>query len=428
MSQSKILIVLKHEFLQKVRSKGYIILTLLAPLLLASTALIPLFIATLSSDEKKNICVIDETGVIAAKLIESNKDSVKDSFSKNFQKDIIFSSMEGQGSTEALTDSAKKLIATKKIEGVFVIPKDIITNNKAKSSLKLRNTSDFSVQRVISKRYEDILIQLRLQEKGIDSKIVSEASDNVDIDVVKVTVSEEAKDDGFSFIAGYMSGMLLYVTLLIYGSLIMQSVIEEKSSRIIEILVSSVSPRDLLMGKILGIGLAAMLQVAVWALMMGIVSFGALPMMISQMGGLSAFSPMNFVYFIFYFLGGFLIYSTLYATAGATVEQASDAQSIAMPITIIVVMSILALTPVIESPSSTSSIILSLIPFFSPILMTGRIFSETPPLWQIGLSFVLMGATFYFLITFAAKIYRVGILMYGKKYTLKEVLKWVKYS
>jgi hypothetical protein len=254
MSQSKILIVLKHEFLQKVRSKGYIILTLLAPLLLASTALIPLFIATLSSDEKKNICVIDETSVIASKLIESNKDTVKDSFSKNFQKDVVFTLMDGQGSTEALTDSAKKLIGAKKIEGVFVIPKDIITNTKAKASLKLRNTSDFSVQRVISKRYEDILIQLRLQEKGIDSKTVSEASDNVDIDVVKVTVSAEAKDDGFSFIAGYMSGMLLYVTLLIYGSLIMQSVIEEKSSRIIEILVSSLTPRDLLLGKILGLG------------------------------------------------------------------------------------------------------------------------------------------------------------------------------
>ncbi len=428
MSQSKIYIVFKHEFLQKVRSKGYLILTLLAPLLLASTALIPMFIATLNSDEKKHIYVIDETGLIAPKLIETNKDTANTSFSKNFQKDIIFSLMDIQGSTEALTDSAKKQIVAKKVEGVFVIPKDIITNLAAKPSLKLRNTTDFSIGRVVSKRYEDILIQLRLQEKGIDPKLVSNVSENTDIDVVKVTVSEEAKDDGFSYIAGYMSGMLLYVTLLIYGSIIMQSVIEEKSSRIIEILAASVKPRDLLLGKILGIGLAALLQVAAWALMMGVVSFGALPMIFSQMGALSAFSPINFVYFVFYFLGGFFIYSTLYAAAGATVEQASDAQSIAMPITIIVVMSILALSPVIESPSSTSSVILSLIPFFSPILMTGRIFSETPPLWQIGLSFVLMGATFFFLITFAAKIYRVGILMYGKKYTIKEVLKWLKYS
>lgn len=428
MSQRKIFIVCKHEFLQKIRSKGYIILTLLAPLLLASMAVIPLFISSLSSDETKHIYIIDETGLIAPKLVETNEDTSRSSISTNFQKEIVFTQMDISGGADVATDSAKKLIGSKQIEGVFVIPKDIITNFKLKPSLKLRTTTDFSIQKGISKKYEETLIQLRLQTKGIDPIIVVEASENTDIDVVKVTLSDEAKDGGLSFVAGYMSGILLYITLLIYGSIIMQSVIEEKSSRIIEVLVASVSPRELLLGKILGVGFAAMLQVAVWAIMMGVVSFGALPMIFSQLGAITAFSPMSFVYFVLYFLGGFFIYATLYATAGATVEQVSDAQSISTPITIIVVMSIVALTPVIESPSSTTSVILSLIPFFSPILMTGRIFSETPPLWQIGLSFILMSATFYLLISSAAKIYRVGILMYGKKYTLKEVLKWLKYS
>lgn len=122
------------------------------------------------------------------------------------------------------------------------------------------------------------------------------------------------------------------------------------------------------------------------------------------------------------------MYATLYAGAGATVEQASDAQQVSMPITLLVILPIVMMTSVIQSPSSTSSVILSLIPFFSPILMLGRIFSETPPFWQIALSFVLMAATFFGVLWLSGKIYRTGILMYGKKYTLREIFKWLKYS
>jgi ABC-2 type transport system permease protein len=276
--------------------------------------------------------------------------------------------------------------------------------------------------------YDNAVREERLKAKGIEPAVVAEATEKADLDVVKVSAESDAKDSGASFAAGYITGMLLYISLLIYGSLLMQSVIEEKSSRIIEILASSITPKELLLGKILGIGLAGMLQVSIWSLLLAVVSFGALPAIAGALGGLGALAPINFLYFVLYFVGGFLIFSTLYATAGSTVEQASDAQQIAMPITILVIIPIVLLSSVIESPASTSSIILSLIPFFTPILMMGRIFSETPPLWQIGLSFVIMGATFWIILTFAAKIYRTGILMYGKKYTLKEVLKWVRYS
>jgi ABC-2 type transport system permease protein len=421
---NKVFIVLKHEFLLKVKSKGYLILTLLAPLILASTVIIPILVSGVNKDEVKNIYVIDESGKLGTHF--TTADTAMDEGKKSRYRFNVLS-LEGT-TTEKLSDSVRKMIVAKQVDGVLIVPAGVISDYKAKAALKLRNTSDFSLQTKVSNIYENAVREERLKAKGIEPAVVAEAAEKADLDVVKVSAESDAKDSGVSFIGGYVTGMLLYISLLIYGSLLMQSVIEEKSSRIIEILASSITPKELLLGKILGVGLAGMLQVTVWAILLAVVSFGALPMIAGAVGGLGALSPINFIYFVLYFVGGFLIFSTLYATAGSTVEQPSDAQQIAMPITILVIIPIVLLTSVIESPSSTSSIVLSLIPFFSPILMIGRIFSETPPLWQILLSFVIMSTTFWLILTFAAKIYRVGILMYGKKYTLKEVLKWVRYS
>jgi ABC-2 type transport system permease protein len=408
----------------KVKSKGYIILTLLAPIILASTVIIPILVSGVNKDEIKNIYVIDESGKVGSHFAVPAKEDEKKAKSR-YHFTVL--SLEGT-SAGKLSDSVRKMIVAKWIDGALIIPADVISSNSEKATLKLRNTSDFSLQSKVGDMYDNAVREERLKAKGIEPAVVAEATEKADLDVVKVSAESDAKDSGASFAAGYITGMLLYISLLIYGSLLMQSVIEEKSSRIIEILASSITPKELLLGKILGIGLAGMLQVSIWSLLLAVVSFGALPAIAGALGGLGALAPINFLYFVLYFVGGFLIFSTLYATAGSTVEQASDAQQIAMPITILVIIPIVLLSSVIESPASTSSIILSLIPFFTPILMMGRIFSETPPLWQIGLSFVIMGATFWIILTFAAKIYRTGILMYGKKYTLKEVLKWVRYS
>ena len=164
--------------------------------------------------------------------------------------------------------------------------------------------------------------------------------------------------------------------------------------------------------------------------MFAAVGWFALPAILASTGSsLTMFlSPTLFIYFIIYFLFGYLIYATLYAGAGATVEQASDAQQVTLPITMLNVISFIMLSTVIQDPSSTTSVVLSMIPFFSPVLMMGRIFSETPPFWQIGLSFVLMAATFFGVLWISARVYRTGILMYGKKYTFREIIKWVRYS
>ena len=387
------------------------------------TVIIPLLVANLNEGEKAKIVIIDETGKLAQYFTSTAKDHGK---SAKTSYEISVSPT----SPAHTADSLKKRIAKKEIEGYLRIPSDIISNTSAKATLGVRNASNFTELAEISDEFKTILTNERLRLRGIDPTMLDSLYSDRAIEVLKVTSDAETKDNGIGFAAGYFTGFLIYITLLIHGSLIMQSVIEEKSSRVIELLISSITPKELLLGKILGVCLAGMLQIAVWALMIGIVALFALPAIVVAIGPSLAtiITPASLIYLVLYFIGGFLIYATLYATVGATVEQASDAQSMTTPITLLVIIPILVMTTVIQAPSTMTSTILSLIPFFSPILMMARIYSETPPFWQIGLSFVLMGATFYIIITGAAKIYRTGILMYGKKFTFKEVFKWLKYS
>jgi ABC-2 type transport system permease protein len=422
-TRNKMLIVLKHEFLLKLRSKSFIILTFLTPLLLSLTVVIPLLVSNLNQGEKTKIVIVDETGILGKHFHSNAKGTGKAS-------SITYEIISSPSSAARITDSLKKQISSKEIEGYLRIPSDIVTNTSAKAILGVRNASNFSELREISDEFRTILSNERLRLRGIDPAILDSLNSEKSIEILKVTNDTETKDNGIGFAAGYFTGFLIYITLLIHGSLIMQSVIEEKSSRVIELLISSITPKELLLGKILGVCLAGMLQIAVWALMIGILALFALPAIAVTIGPSLAtiITPASLIFLVLYFIGGFLIYATLYATVGATVEQASDAQSMTTPITILVMIPIFVMTTVIEAPSTTTSTILSLIPFFSPILMMARIYSETPPLWQIGLSFILMGTTFYIIMTGAAKIYRTGILMYGKKFTFKEVFKWLKYS
>jgi ABC-2 type transport system permease protein len=432
---SKMFIVLKHEFRQKIRSKAFIILTFIAPLLMAALIAVPVFITAINQGNDKQFVIIDKTGKLGKyftvdtgkhPLLENptGSKSSNASFGPAFHITII----ESAGPNTF--DSLKSLLLSKKISGYLLIPQNAITESKDAATLRMTNANDFTAQEFLSAHYKDGLFAERLKTSGIDPEIVKHARDGSEIETLKVTEEKETSDSGVGFIGGYVTGMFLYISMLLYGTLIMQSVIEEKNSRVIELLSSSVKPMDILIGKVLGVGLAGLLQVSVWAVMFAMVSFFALPAILISLGSSAAniISPVTFVYFVLYFVFGYLMYATLYAGAGATVEQPSDAQQVSMPITLLVILPILMMTSVIQSPSSTSSVILSLIPFFSPILMLGRIFSETPPWWQIVLSFILMGATFFGVLWLSGKIYRTGILMYGKKYSLREIFKWLKYS
>ncbi|MEP7235966.1 MAG: ABC transporter permease [Ignavibacteriota bacterium] len=432
---NKMLIVLKHEFRQKIRSKAFIILTFVAPLIMAGFVAVPILITSINEGNDKQILIIDETGKLGKYfLVDSSTRPLLhqpgDGASKTPSLGPPLHLALLGNPTERTPDSLKTLLLTKQIAGYLIIPSNAITDTAVAATLRVTNANDFTVEGFLSSHYKDALFSERLKTGGIDPDFVRQARRGAEINTLKVTEGKETSDNGIGFAGGYITGMFIYISMLLYGTLIMQSVIEEKNSRVIELLSSSVKPMDILVGKVLGVGLAGLLQVSVWASMFAAVSVFALPAILVSLGSAagSIISPSAFIYFVLYFIFGYLMYATLYAGAGATVEQASDAQQVSMPITFLVILPILMMTSVIQSPSSTSSVILSLIPFFSPILMMGRIFSETPPFWQIALSFVLMTGAFFGVLWVAGKIYRTGILMYGKKYSLREIFRWLKYS
>jgi ABC-2 type transport system permease protein len=425
---NKVFIVLKHEFIQKVRAKSFIILTLLGPVLLVLIFGLPILFGSINSGGTRTIAVIDHSGKIYPAMV-----AIQDSSSgKSSDKKLHFQHVMVGTNEQQLTDSLRRLVIDKSLSGYLVIPAAAL-DTEAKpvsSSLHLSNPNDMEIVQTIRQAYESAVTNEKLHALGYDPKVYENVKNSASIEAYKVEGQSETKASAGSYVAGYVTGFLLYMAMLLYGLTIMRSVIEEKSSRIMEIVASSVDPMDLLVGKVLGVGLAGLVQMSVWALILALTASVGLSSLSAMAGGglEMQFSPFIFIYFVMYFIFGYLLYATLYAAIGATAEQESDVQQISMPITFLIIIPFITLSTVIQSPSSTTSVILSLVPFFSPILMMGRIFSETPPAWQIALSFVLMALTFLGVLWVGARIYRVGILMYGKKFSLPEILRWLKYS
>jgi ABC-2 type transport system permease protein len=443
MISKKSMIVLKHEFKQKAKSKGYIIFTFLGPLIMSLLFVIPALLATVDTGDKRVLSVIDSTGKFtsyfenpeipsAISLEEEfngtpSREQHAKAGAKAIQSEIDIKVVPNTTTVETL----KEQIESEAITGFLVIPANVFQDNGAsKATLRLRNTNDFSVISKIEGIYAEALRNEKLKAKGVNPQILHDIDDLANLNVIKVADGGESHDGGATFLAGYLTGFLMYMGLLIYGSMILRSVVEEKSTRVIEVMVSSVKPYDLLVGKVLGISAAAVLQMSVWAIMMALLATVGVNLAQNMAGSNLDINipPELFIYFVVFYILGFLFYATLFAALGATADQESDVQQASLPITMLVVIPILLMTSVIQAPSSTMSTVLSMIPFFAPILMMGRIFSETPPFWQIALTMAIMIATFFGVLWVAARIYRTGILMYGKRFSPKEIVKWIRYS
>jgi ABC-2 type transport system permease protein len=389
---------------------------------------LPILFGSINSGGTRTIAVIDHSGKIYQAMV-----ALQDSSSGNSSSSKLRLQRVTPIDDQRQSDSLRRLVLDKSLSGYLIIPTtalDTASMKPVSSSLHLSNPNDMEIVQTIRHAYESAVTNEKLHLLGYDPIVFENVKNSATIEAYKVEGQSETKASAGSYIAGYVTGFLLYMAMLLYGLTIMRSVIEEKSSRIMEIVASSVDPMDLLVGKVLGVGLAGLVQMSVWALMLALTASVGLSSLSSVAGGglEMQFSPFIFIYFVMYFIFGYLLYATLYAAIGATAEQESDVQQISMPITFLIIIPFITLSTVIQSPSSTASVILSLVPFFSPILMMGRIFSETPPAWQIALSFVLMALTFLGVLWVGARIYRVGILMYGKKFSLPEILRWLKYS
>ena len=435
----KIGIIIAREFNERVRKKSFIITTILMPLLMIGMMAAPTLMMLFAKGEQKQLIVLDDSGVIAPRLTGD--------------EELVFKSLEC-----SLEDAR----ADAEVFGVLWIGADIVDNpNNVK--LFTNSSSSVSLESNISSQMESIIEQERLKRYEIDNleQIIKDVEANVSLTTYRNDLQEEGKEDeeatssGVAYMLGLVLGMMLYMFLIIYGSMVMTSVIEEKGSRVLDVLVSSVKPFELMMGKILGVASVAVTQIAIWAVLVCGLSAAVLPALMPEdmmqtieaveMGTmtsaeagmdvdmLSAVSlatdpvrlVMMFVWLLLFLVGGFLFYSAMFAAVGSAVDSIQDANQLQTPITVPIILALIMAMSVFNDPGSPLAFWGSIIPFTSPVVMMARIPFGIPT-WEIILSLVLLYLSVAAMAWVAGKIYRVGVFMHGKKPTFKELLSWIR--
>ena len=447
---NKIMLVLEREFLTRVRKKSFIIMTILTPILFAALMIVPAVIATLEDKNERHIAVIDDAGIFEGKIPETEYlkftflhdvevDDIKETFHESNYYAVLFI-----GKMVASTPDAVVLYSDKQ-------PSIDITSHIS-SALK----NEIESQKLMSYDIENL------------DEILNNIKTSIRVRTIKWTKDGEAKESSTELAMGlaYILSFMVYMLIFLFGNQVMRGVIEEKSSRIVEVIVSSVKPFQLMMGKILGIAAVSLVQIVLWIILtFGLVTVGTSLLMdksdtadtnkqmvtsimetqggaqvipdtaganddfVSEMMG--ALSNVNFALiiggFIFFFIGGYLLYAAMFAAVGSAVENEADTQQLMLPITIPLILAIVVMVSGLRSPDGAISFWFSMIPFTSPIVMITRL-PYGVPTWELILSGSLLVVTFIFMTWLAAKVYRTGILLYGKKHSWGEIWKWIRYS
>lgn len=418
---NKTLLIIQREFLTRVRKKTFIIGTILFPLLYLALMFGSGYIAE-KTKEKLNIALIDNSKLFSPSLLQAAQGAGADNKITlvNTSEELLQQSFDSLG-----------------YDGYIVIPHGFSWRTGA-DSLLIHTKKSFGIgaanpiERQLNKAWSTI----KHDSLGID--VEKETVLSKSMQLIFRNQENKTANAGTATVIGYVSGFLMYLILLLYGSQVMMGVTEEKTNRIAEVVVSSVKPFQLMLGKIIGIAMVALTQFLIWIACIFLIynltkasgTGGAAAGVLGSVQKIftTVNVPLVVGCFIFYMLGGFFFYSSLYAAIGSAInEDMREAQSLSFPITMLVIFSIMLMAPVINNPGSSLSVWASIIPFSSPIVMMCRIpfgVPNTVPLWQLGLSMALLIAGFVFTTWFAAKIYRTGILMYGKKPSWAEMIKW----
>jgi ABC-2 type transport system permease protein len=422
----KILSVIKREYIQIVRTKGFIIGTILGPVLMAAFIVVPILVQFISVDKQETIGVVDLSRIVFMELDKKLDQKLKDG-----SRRYLIQEFEPRDNVDELLEELNGKIRAKELTAYIYIPENIAEGGVAEYVAE--HVSDFDKQGNINQALSSIIIERRLKGEGLDPEKIGQYMKPVRLDTKKVTTRGVERDTGGTFMISFVLVLILYMTVIFYGQIILRGVIEEKSSRVVEIVLSSLRPFQLMAGKILGIAAVGFTQYAIWTLF-GIAATRYSGNMISRFFPAAANFPMPtipsyiFVYFVIFFILGYFLYGTMYAGIGSMVNNEKEAQQLVMPVTMFLVIPIMLMMFVIKSPDSSVSVILSLIPFFAPILMLLRISVLLPPFPQIAASIVLLILTTVLMIWISAKIYRVGILMYGKRPSFAEIIKWMRYG
>jgi ABC-2 type transport system permease protein len=410
--------VLRREYVERVRSKAFLISTVLGPLIMAGLVLVPALVMKKQGARTLRVTIVDGTGSLYARIEEALARR------KSAGQPRFAVSMARPGTPEATPEELRSAVLTGRIDGYLVLPPDILATSRLEYHGK--NVSNMEDIRYLNEAVTESLMASRLAAQGLATEQVRALTRKVDMRTIRLSAGGSREDRGQAVVAAFLLTMMLYSAILLWGAAIMNGVLEEKTNRVVEVIASSIPPTTFFAGKLLGVGAAGLTQFLVWG-----VSLLAVGAYASLAGGGNAFPempPLVAVSFVVYFILGFFLYGTMYAAAGSAVNTQQEAQSLSIPLMMPLPLSLMFAPAILNSPDSTLSVVLSLVPLFTPLIMMLRIIALTPPWWQIALSVVLMLATIAGINAAAARIYRVGILMYGKRPTLPEILRWVRQS
>ena len=437
-SMKKLWLIVQREYLTRVKKRSFILGTVLTPIAFGVFFIVVGWIFSYESDEAKTIAIVDRGNILEQKISDT--------------KNLYF-----QFPNKPL-DDLKEQVKEGNFDGVLVIPeiKDIYLTDQTVYYYSEKPPSP-DIERFIEKRIEKSIKEYKIAALNLEEKQIEALRANVSVDPEPLDPSQDNASQMTTAVGaglGMMMGMIMYMVMFIYGMMVMRSVMEEKTTRIVEVMISSVKPFQLMLGKIIGVGGVGLTQLLIWAILIPLISIGvnlifgfdANAMQDMQDGAAAAqinpddmeamiamamdeLTSQNWwlilPLFIFYFLGGYFLYSSLFAAVGSAIgDDMGEAQSLTLPITIPVILALYIMIAAVQAPDSSLAVWSSIFPFFSPIVMPARLAFD-PPMWQIALSMIILVATVIFFIWLAARIYRVGILMYGKKASLGEMVKWV---
>ena len=448
----KFLAVVKHEYKKIVLKWTFLVATLLFPVLAAAFAVVPALIFSIKGDATRMI-VVDQKGKIAprlkdnlfreekqGKIEEAQEEALKnltatqkeqvERASKQMQESFVFIDYDAnEKSIEQIKRELNAKITAKELDAYLIVPPEYNLKD-ANFEFFTRKADGLLSKSAMRNAVNGAVRSQRLADANISEDKLKSLSQSVAVSVKQISEEGNEKDSDGTFFAAFIVGLMIYITLQVYGQQIMAAVIEEKETRIAEILFSSAKPFELMMGKLVGVGLAGLTQLAIWiASALILVIFGLANLSAAGMSiALPDITPLTVVYFFIFFILGFFLYATIYALIGSMVTTVQEGGQFALIPVMVLVIGFYLCFAVIRDPNSSLSFWASVAPFVSPLTMPVRILAETPPFWQIALAIALNGAAIAGLVWLAARVYRVGMLMYGKKATIPEVWKWIRQS
>jgi ABC-2 type transport system permease protein len=438
---NKMFAVIKREYLQAVRKKMFIFMTLFFPVLMAALIIVPGLLVAKGLGGKK-VAVVDGTGALRGSFshkIEPEVPDPKKALSGGNRGelpqslDVEYVDAHGQSNVDAaVRPYLDRLNASKdsgkRLDAVLVIPANAFEGSDAKMTYYSRSSADLISQERLSSIANRAIQRQRLAARGIAPAVVDTLTRDVPIDSVQLSRSgEQKKGSEANFIIGFIFAGLLIIPSFIYGLETMRGIVQEKSERIVEVLISSMSPRELLTGKILGVAAVGLTQVGVWlAIIAAAGAVGAASLMVAGFDISQILRPIVFVYFTLFFILGYLTFVCIYAIAGAACNTDKEAQQLVAPVQMVMMVPWFVMFPIITNPDSSMAVTLSMMPVYGPLTMFARTLVSEPPVWHILLSIAISIVTIMVFFYVTAKIFRVGILSYGKRPTIPELWRWIK--